>query len=59
MSNKKIRGRKMQSDQVQVTPEFREKPDIKKLVLALIAIAKTLDDKKAKQLTKNKENDMT
>ena len=49
----------MQSDQVQVTPEFREKPDIKKLVLALIAIAKTLDDKKAKQLTKNKENDMT
>ena len=33
----------MQSDQVQVTPEFREKPDIKKLVLALIAIAKTLD----------------
>ncbi|MEA4934156.1 MAG: hypothetical protein VB071_11360 [Lawsonibacter sp.] len=59
MSNKKIRGRKMQSDQVQVTPEFREKPDIKKLVLALIAIAKTLDDKKAKQLTKNEENDMT
>lgn len=59
MSNKNIRGRKMQSDQVQVTPEFREKPDIKKLVLALIAIAKTLDDKKAKQLTKNKENDMT
>lgn len=59
MSNKNIRGRKMQSDQVQVTPEFREKPDIKKLVLALIAIAKTLDDKKAKQLTKNEENDMT
>lgn len=49
MSDKRKRGRPLQSGNVQITPEFREKPDIEKLGRALIAIAinnaKTKEDK--------------
>lgn len=45
MSKKSTRGRKMHSDSVRVTPVFREDPDIEKLGLALIEIAKDLADK--------------
>ena len=42
MNKKSTRGRKMRSDSVRVTPVFREEPDIEKLGLALIEIAKDL-----------------
>lgn len=45
MGKKSTRGRKMHSDSVRVTPVFREDPDIEKLGLALIEIAKDLANK--------------
>ena len=42
---KNTRGRKMCSDSVRVFPVFRKEPDIEKLGLALIEIAKGLADK--------------
>ena len=45
MDNKKM-GRPIASRNVRVTPEFRENPDIEKLAHALIAIAKSIAEKK-------------
>lgn len=64
MSKKDTRGRKMQSDNFKVIPEFKDEPDIDKLGLALIAIAKDLAEKKLAAEAENdieprKENDMT
>lgn len=42
---KNTRGRKMCSDPVRVFPVFRKEPDIEKLGLVLIEIAKDLADK--------------
>lgn len=42
---KNTRGRKMCSDSVRVFPVFRKEPDIEKLGLVLIEIAKDLADK--------------
>lgn len=39
LAKKRKRGRPIQSGNVRITPEFREKPDIEKLGRALIAIA--------------------
>ena len=39
---KNTRGRKMNSDNVRVVPEFREQVDIDKLCQALIEIAKSI-----------------
>lgn len=36
---KRGRGRPMTSNKVQVTPEFRDNPDVEKLARALISIA--------------------
>ncbi len=43
---KKKRGRPMFSDDVKVTPEFRDNPDIEKLGRALIAVAISIAQKK-------------
>ena len=40
------RGRPMTSNNVKVTPEFRDKPDIEKLGRALIAVAISIAQKK-------------
>lgn len=45
LMKKNTRGRKMYSDSVRVFPVFRKEPDIEKLGLALIEIAKDLADK--------------
>ena len=42
MKAKSTRGRKMNSDNVRVVPEFREQVDIDKLCQALIEIAKSI-----------------
>lgn len=42
MKGKNTRGRKMNSDNVRVVPEFREQVDIDKLCQALIEIAKSI-----------------
>ena len=42
MKGKNTRGRKMNSDNVRVGPEFREQVDIDKLCQALIEIAKSI-----------------
>ena len=39
---KNTRGRKMNSDNVRIVPEFREQVDINKLCQALIEIAKSI-----------------
>ena len=46
MMEKKKRGRPMFSDDVKVTPEFRDNPDIEKLGRALIAVAISIAQKK-------------
>jgi len=46
MEAKQNRGRPIASRDVCVTPEFRDEPDIQKLAWALIAIAKSLGEKK-------------
>lgn len=46
LPKKRKRGRPIQSGNVRITPEFREKPDIEKLGRALIAIA--INNAKAK-----------
>ena len=43
---KKKRGRPISSNDVRVTPEFRENPDIEKLGRALIAVAISIAQKK-------------
>ena len=42
MKGKNTRGRKMNSDNVRIVPEFREQVDINKLCQALIEIAKSI-----------------
>ena len=42
VKGKNTRGRKMNSDNVRVVPEFREQVDIDKLCQALIEIAKSI-----------------
>ena len=42
MKGKNTRGRKMNSDNVRVVPEFREQVDIDKLCQVLIEIAKSI-----------------
>lgn len=42
----KKRGRPMTSNNVKVTPEFRDNPDIEKLGRALIAVAISIAQKK-------------
>ena len=42
MKGKNTRGRKMNSDNVRVVPEFREQVDIDMLCQALIEIAKSI-----------------
>ncbi len=49
--NKKKRGRPMASHYVNVTPEFRDNPDIEKMGRALIAVA--LQIAKQKQAEKD------
>lgn len=47
MANKKDnRGRPKTSDQIYITPEFREQPDLEKLGQALILIAADIARKK-------------
>lgn len=46
MTDKAKRGRPMTSHRVQVTPVFRDNPDIEKLGRALIAIAVNIAEKK-------------
>ena len=53
--DKKKRGRPMSSDDVKVTPEFRENPDIEKLGRALIAVAISIAQKKAEEEQAAKE----
>lgn len=59
----KKRGRPMTSHAVNVTPEFREQPDIEKLGRALIAVAISIAQKKAAEENTAKEgsqgDDMT
>jgi len=53
-------GRPIASRSMRVTPEFRDKPDIEKLGRALIAIAKSIDEKETAQkqtLPNNGEGD--
>jgi len=45
MPEKKTVGRPPESNKVQIIPEFHEKPDIEKLVRALISIASRLAKK--------------
>jgi len=47
MKKKQKRGRPSASHNIRVIPEFRENPDVEKLGRALIAIAKSLAEKKA------------
>lgn len=60
---KKKRGRPMFSDDVKVTPEFRDNPDIEKLGRALIAVAISIAQKKMAEENAAKEgsqgDDMT
>lgn len=46
MMDKTKRGRPMSPDNVKVTPEFRENPNIEKLGRALIAVAISIAQKK-------------
>lgn len=63
MMEKKKRGRPMFSDDVKVTPEFRDNPDIEKLGRALIAVAISIAQKKMAEENTAKEgsqgDDMT
>ena len=63
MMEKKKRGRPMFSDDVKVTPEFRDNPDIEKLGRALIAVAISIAHKKMTEENAAKEgsqgDDMT
>ena len=63
MMEKKKRGRPMFSDDVKVTPEFRDNPDIEKLGRALIAVAISIAQKKMAEEKAAKEgsqgDDMT
>lgn len=63
MMEKKKRGRPMFSDDVKVTPEFRDNPDIEKLGRALIAVAISIAQKKMAEENAAKEgsqgDDMT
>ncbi len=63
MMEKKKRGRPMFSDDVKVTPEFRDNPDIEKLGRALIAVAISIAQKKEAEEKARKEgsqgDDMT
>ena len=55
MMEKKKRGRPMFSDDVKVTPEFRDNPDIEKLGRALIAVAISIAQKKMAEENAAKE----
>ena len=63
MMDKQKRGRPMFSDDVKVTPEFRDNPDIEKLGRALIAVAISIAQKKMAEENAAKEgsqgDDMT
>ena len=52
---KQKRGRPIQSRNVRITPEFRERPDIEKLGRALIAIAKQIAEKKKAGVAGNED----
>jgi hypothetical protein len=52
MMNKHKLGRPIASRSVRVTPEFRDNPDIDKLVRAMIAISKSLAEKKTTECRK-------
>ena len=63
MMDKQKRGRPMSSDNVKVTPEFRDNPDLEKLGRALIAVAISIAQKKMAEENAAKEgsqgDDMT
>ncbi|NBK80106.1 hypothetical protein D5272_16390 [bacterium D16-76] len=53
---KRKRGRPMASNDVKVTPEFRENPNLEKLARALIAVAMGIAQKKAAEETAAQES---
>ncbi len=57
---KRQRGRPMTSNKVQVTPEFRDNPDVEKLARALISIAIHIaEQKKSEEASDNQPKTTT
>lgn len=54
--SKHQRGRPMASDKIQVTPEFREDPDVKKLAQTLISIAINIAEQKQAKIKPDAES---